>query len=171
MFVLEELSIILSPKTAGLENDGRLKMLETLLYHAGNFRWQAVKNMYSVILSEIEIGIRSWEHWDRELGRIESMNLLCAPATKQQAGGNQGIARYPPSDGPFLPNRAHGDRGNERDVSSDSLPWFCSAYNRGACTFNEPHVSGSQLKGKMRVLQHICAVCWTKGKKKQFTER
>ena len=60
LFVAGEMGTILNGRIGSTETLARLKMLETLMYHAGNFQWQAVKTLYMAVLDDIEGGRCSW---------------------------------------------------------------------------------------------------------------
>ncbi len=53
-----------------------------------------------------------------------------------------------------------GNRPEEKKV------WFCSAYNRNSCSYQEPHLT--KINDKSFVVKHICASCYQKDKCEQF---
>ena len=58
-------------------------------------------------------------------------------------------------------------RGTKNDDKSDGIydrVWFCSDYNRNKCKHKSNHLK--VLKGRKRLLMHICATCWQTDKKK-----
>ena len=94
--------------------------------------------------------------------RKETIMLMPYPITR---------ANNSRSGGPTASNLRTGFNSameNEPKTNLDSLPWFCSAFNKGMCTQKAPHPSVGLLRGKVRTLQHICAICWSKTRTKQF---
>ena len=46
----------------------------------------------------------------------------------------------------------------------DEQIWFCTLYNRNRCTHKGAH--NTFIKGRQRLVHHICAICWRKDKNK-----
>ncbi len=54
-----------------------------------------------------------------------------------------------------------------KSANTSQIVLFCRNFQRGGeCSFVETHLA--VLKGKNVIVQHICASCWLKGKKKCF---
>lgn len=151
LFVAGEIGTILKMVQSEVIDQayGRLRLLEILMYHAGNYQWSAIKTLYTAVMENIDNGVANWDTWEAELPRMEAMILMPHVINKS--------VRKVSSSAPM-------GTGSNKDDST----WFCSAFNSGTCNQAEKHNSAGNLRGKVRLLQHICAACWMRDKVKQF---
>ena len=158
LFVAGELGVMSRPNIPRAELEGRRDLLKILMYHAGNYQWKAVKNLYSVIIDSIYVQKdRKWENWDHDLARLETMMLMsyALPKGESSKGGNLKKEK----------SKSQSSYNNYKyDDEVDNQIWYCTAYNKGNCKHNQPH--NHYVAGKTRVVQHICATCH---KKKEYS--
>ena len=160
LFVSGELGIMSAPGISREELEGRRDLLKILMYHAGNYQWKAVKNLYSVVIDSIYVKKdRKWENWDHDLSRLETMMLMSYPLPKGDQGGKGG------TNGRDKPKKQNNNNQNyfKNDDEVDNQVWYCTAFNKGNCKHSQPH--NHFVAGKTRVVQHICATCH---KKKEY---
>ena len=99
LFVAGELGLILGnegKRVSEAVRISRMKLLEKIMYHAGNYQWQAVKTLYLAIVKEIYVRkTRKWESWDRDITRMEKMILIAHPIMKYSGtGGTQSSIKH-----------------------------------------------------------------------------
>ncbi len=156
LFVAGELGVMSRPNISRSELEGRRDLLKILMYHAGNYQWRAVKNLYSVIIDSIYIQKdRKWDNWDYDLARLETMMLMSYALPKGES-----VKSNNPKKEKSKSNSSNYKYDNDE---VDNQTWYCTAYNKGNCKHNQPH--NHFVAGKTRVVQHICATCH---KKKEF---
>ena len=117
-------------------------------YIAGNQGWQAAKNVYSAVVRKIELGLLQR---DSDFSAIRQGVLLKAQHSHASV--------------PMLPNKKASARGQD-------LPnaWYCRAYRSHSCDKKAPH--DDVLPSGLAVsVEHFCAACYSKDKKKAFHTR
>ncbi len=73
LLIAGEIEIITSGEITEYEKNCRLNLATEILYDVGLYEWQAVKRFYAAILSEIEMGIRTW---DQDISKLEQQMLM-----------------------------------------------------------------------------------------------
>lgn len=154
LFVLGELEILSGGSISKIEKEGRERLLKRILYHSGHFDWQCMLDLYAAVIKKIESGERSWA---ADFTDLEHMILTMRPKTI--SSGNSVFKSGGSASGLGFESRKFADDKQDRVL-------FCNKFQRGECTYVEPHLT--LIKGKQVIVQHICASCWLKEKRKCF---
>ena len=135
LLVAGELEII-TGTSSKTERNGRLEFLKRLMYLASYYEFSIIRNLYAAVLREVELGHKTW---NSDFQYMEN-TILTRQKPKKQAN-------------------ASGAKNRQGSTSQDSVQvWFCTLYNRNKCSNTSPHTV--TIKGKLRLVKHICATCW-----------
>ncbi len=92
------------------------------------------------------MGIRTW---DQDVSRLEQQMLMAFPFQMKSKIDESG----------------NGSKRNKPAFNKKSKKlWFCSAYQKGECTYSDKHMV--DVNGKQMNAHHICASCWVTDKVK-----
>ena len=108
-----------------------LMYLGDLMEDTTDFSWSNAKASHAALLCEMERGVVTWQ----DTGHIDRIRR--AHAQKHPVHSTQNWAR-------------NSDPGRR--------PWFCKAFQSGACTFNKDH----KVAGRLH--KHLCALCLNQGR-------
>ena len=147
-FIAGELEIIGERDLSKSERKGRLDMLKKIVYYSSIYEFRGLKAFYAAWVRDIERGLKKWSD--------DSSYLETAMLSKFVR--NKGFG---------FQSRKDEQKGSKNDGKSDAASdgvWFCSEYNRNKCKNKSNHLK--VIKGKNRLLTHICATCWQTDKKK-----
>ncbi|KAL4224556.1 ATPase AAA domain-containing protein 5 [Mactra antiquata] len=113
------------------------------MYLSSAYNFPVLRSYYAAVLREIELGEKSW---DDDFHYLE-LTILNKNFSSQK----------------YNKSKINKNENNTSDTVSDS-PWFCPAFQRNKCSLKTGHTV--TLKGKLRVVHHICATCLQKDKRK-----
>lgn len=137
LFVAGEMEIISSPQTPEVEREGRSALVKKLSYLLqGANTWPMLRNVYTSIMTKIEMNIFQWDNWERDFDR--EINWMLTKLRSEPT--TQGKGQKP-------------RRANQR--SQD--PFYCGDYQSNSCTRDSPH--SVSLGGRSVMAHHICANC------------
>ena len=131
--------------STGEERKHRISHLKELMFLATRFTWRAILNYHGACLMEIERGHLSWG--DSFLV-LQSTTLAGSASIHSNSGSGNG--------------RSTSSFGGANAAKSDSV-LFCNKYQKGICPQARDHYG--YFYGENRMLKHICAACWNKGRK------
>ena len=167
LFVAGELETIRKRCVSESEREGRLNLLQKLLYYAGKYQWRAYLDLYAGVISQIEAGHAGW---DSEFGSLEMMTLMAHPLTsnrsqvfrggesnRRREGGNYSWGGRSDEGGESRRREGGYNSSGGRSEESDRV-WFCRPYQRGDCNQSDPH--WGYYNGRRVTVHHICAVCY-----------
>ena len=146
LFCAGEMEILTSNEISENEKNARSQLFKDIIYNSLHYEWQAVLRLHAAILTEVENGMRCWGD---ETARLEQKILM--PFAKKTVSSVK---------------TGKGDKPTFFKRPDEEKVWFCSAYNRNNCSYREPHLT--KFNDKTYVVQHICATCYQKDKRKQF---
>jgi len=142
-FVTGELELLSSYRISPDEHEGRIRLLKQLMQLSQAYEWQAIKMLYTEVVSQIEQGLIVW-------GSSFEATLHWALAqynnNHSDNGGNRQNARAP-----------SGKQSN-RKSSSKSRPTYCKEYQTNACSSSDDKHWG-MVNGERMMVEHICAAC------------
>ena len=152
LFVSGELNIIDRDDILQPEWCGRLNLLKHILYLAGYYEWYGCLQLYTTIINQIELGIKSWSS---DFSEERALVLLpyAQPNRRERPQATQPVRR--------------NQNQNRNSDTPDSRVWFCRPYQKGDCNKPESHRAFVQGRGPVTV-QHICAKCYLTDKTKSF---
>ena len=116
-----------------------LYYLADIMSDATDFSWQNAKAAHAVLLCDMERVAVSW----RETSKIDRIRRAHAQKHSQNPK-------------PWTKNF---------DANGGKKPWFCKAFQTGACNFSRDHDSNGKWQ------RHICATCLDKGKTLNHAEK
>ena len=151
LLTLGELEIITSDDISDKEKSARLRLLKTLLYHAGNFNWASVLDFFAAVLQKIEMGKADWSD---DFGSLEHMILSMRPSSVLQKSVKKGAGKSASA------SQSGTSNGEERVL-------YCQKFQKGTCDFSQDHMT--PWKGdtnNMVFVHHICAKCLINSGKK-----
>lgn len=137
-FVAGELEIISHAKDES-EKNGRLAFLKALMYDAVGCKYSSILNYYAAWVREIELGKKQWGDDFTKVG-----DAILKRAALPDSGASGG--------------------SKKKTGKKNKIVWYCSAYNRGACSKASPHSSSQKINGVLREVAHICATCYMESK-------
>ena len=129
--------------SSGEERKHRISHLKELMFLATRFTWRAILNYHGACLMEIERGHLCWG--DSFLV-LQSTTLAGSALLHSNPGSGRSANSF----------------GGTNVGKSESV-LFCNKYQRGICPQTRDHYG--YFYGENRMLKHICAACWNKGKK------
>ena len=135
-FVAGELEILTSDKIGPVETKYRLINLKHIVYLDQTYEWQAIREMHAAKLRLIE---RKKMSWGSDFSKLESQML--APHVKVKK---------------FQKQYGHSRKSDRERI------FFCKDFQSGQCSKDSLHTA--TVKGKLRTVQHVCAVCLLKDK-------
>ena len=125
-----------------LEAEGRTQLLQRIVLWKLRFNvtWAQIRNTYAHIIRKIENCEITWEaDWDQFERHI--YDKIATPGTKAEK--------------------------LKKSVGQSEFTWFCKPYQKpDRCTCDSPH--NDTIKGKTRLVHHICAACIQKDKAKRY---
>lgn len=147
-FVAGELEIVLTCRNEK-EKMGRLALLKKISYYYELYDWGALLQFYAAWIRRIESGQNAWADDSNE---IETPLLAGAVKYKSHSYRSRFVSA------------GSSSRTNNIDpiVSKTPYVWFCSNFQKKRCSFNSAH--SKTIKGQVRQVHHICAVCLLKDK-------
>ena len=131
----------------GDERKFRITHLKELMFLATKFTWKAILNYHGACLMEIE---RGHLRWGDSFLVLQSTTL---------AGSS--LIHNNNSNGSYSGKSSGSLGASGSQTKSDVL--FCNKYQKGICL--QPRDHYGFFYGENRMLKHICARCWLKGKK------
>ena len=140
--VTGELEIIIEGNISDTERESRQELLRLLGYLYGVHEWRVVKGVYAYIISKIEKGRLQWG--DSLVGEVQW-------ALARRGGATQ-------------PNTSAKKRGTAANSGNSDRVWFCQGYQKGLCPLSSGHEA--VVNGRTVVVQHVCAKCLQKDRKK-----
>ena len=139
LLVAGELEIITADTTSENERSGRLCLLKRVTYNMGVVGWAAAKNLYAAVLRKIELGLMDWAS---DFAALEHTVILKAQRNEGTSSGKK---------------RSTG--------SAEVTVWYCKNFQSNSCDQTEPH-QDALPSGKVVRVEHFCAECFAKDKKK-----
>ena len=146
LFVAGELEIISEKDLSSTEKSGRIALLKKLVYYYASYEFKGLKAFYAAWLREIELGKKTWSDDSSHIENAILSKYLLKGTTKSKST---------PASKSLSGQSSH----------DDERVWFCPLYQRNKCLKRSNHVDTFKNKG-LKLLQHICATCWIKDKKK-----
>lgn len=146
LFVAGELEIISEKDLSSTEKSGRIALLKKLVYYYATYEFKGLKAFYAAWLREIELGKKTWSDDSSHIeNAILSKYLLKGTTRAKTTTASKSLSGQSSHD--------------------DDRVWFCPLYQRNKCLKRSNHVDNFKNK-RLKLLQHICAACWIKDKKK-----
>jgi hypothetical protein len=142
LYVAGETEILSSDLISADEKKTRLWLLKKMAYYLGIYEWAALQNLYVACLRKIELGLATWSSLPELLPEMELP--LLAGAVKQKKGKPQNPQK----------SRQFGQPFSKKSTKKDDRSFFCSAYNRGTCSFPESHVGEREGTNLERALSN-----------------
>ena len=132
----------------GDEKKFRITHLKELMFLATKFTWKSILNYHGACLMEIE---RGHLRWGDSFLVLQSTTL--AGSSLIHNNNNNGNAN----------GKSSGSFGVSSSQAKSDNVLFCNKYQKGICF--QPRDHYGFFYGENRMLKHICAKCWLKGKK------
>ena len=145
LFVAGELEIISDSDLSSTEKNGRVALLKKLVYYYATYEFKGLKAFYAAWLREIELGKKSWSDDSSYIENAILSKYLLKGSSKSKTSATKSLSSQQGQD--------------------DDRVWFCPLYQRNKCLKRSNHLDTFKNKG-LKLLQHICATCWIKDKKK-----
>ena len=124
-----------------VEKEARILFLKSLMYDAVSCKFANILNYYAAWVREIELGKHKWGDDFSKVGD----NIL------KRAG---------------LPDReehkVEASSASSKKRAHKKVVWYCSMYNRGKCSKDDPHKQ--MINNKIREVKHICGACYNSSK-------
>ena len=108
MFVAGALEL-LNSKISKVENQGRMRLLQKMVYYSSLYEWKHLLKFYAAWLRRIEMGMNSWED---DSTQIEVAMLTCHCLKRKE------------------------DKGY---LSKSEQVWWCPNYNKDTCSYASSH--------------------------------
>ena len=137
-FVAGETKIIGNLLASGEPAVGRIKVLSLVAHWMCRTKnWPVVWGLYESIIEEVEMGEKEW---DDDFSGHETMLSTWQISNDSSSTGM--------------------DRGRKEI-------YWCKAYQGGTCDSPTPHIAQIKLDEPTVPVLHICAFCWTNGKRRK----
>ena len=143
-YVAGELEIITESSISEIEREARLRLMKKMAYLLGGYDWRQIREIYGYIATRIERGLLKW---GSQMGEEIQWALQRKAGAAQTEGKKMNKS---------VQNRISG--GPER-------LWYCPSYQRGNCNKASGHEE--TVNGRKVTVQHICARCYTRDKKRE----
>ena len=143
-YIAGELEIITEASIGADEREARLRLMKKMAYLLGGYEWRQIREIYGYIATRIERGLLSWE---------SRMGEEIQWALQKKVGATQNEGKKISKN---IQSRIPG--GVERI-------WYCPSYQRANCNKASGHEE--TVNGRKVNVQHICARCYTRDKKRE----